>query len=340
MKALVKNQAKPGLWLENIVKPEINDNEVLIKVIKNGICGTDLHIYDWDEWAQKTIPVPLTIGHEFYGKIVEVGNSVTDLTVGARVSGEAHLTCGQCRHCRGGKKHLCPNTQGLGVNVNGAYAEFVKLPAENVYPLPDYISDEVAAILDPLGNAVHTVLSFDLVGEDVLITGAGPIGIMATQIAKSVGARNIVVTDVNDFRLSLAKQMGATRTVNVATSDIPTAIRKLDMIAFDVGLELSGNESALCQLIESMYPGGRVAILGIPKVGATINWHDVIFKELTLKGIYGREMFETWYKMISLLKNDLDITPIITHRFKINDYEEAFKAAKSDTAGKVILEWD
>ena len=343
MKALVKDQAAPGLCLKEVAPPKIEDHEVLVKIHKTGICGTDIHIYNWDEWAQATIPVPLVIGHEFYGTVAELGKKVTNLSVGDRVSGEAHLTCGICRNCRAGKRHLCPETKGIGVHMPGAFAEFLKLPAENIYKISDQITDKVAAILDPLGNAIHTALSFNLICEDVLITGAGPIGLMAIAIAKRVGARNIVITDTNEYRLELAKKLGATLTVNIKHETISDSIKKLNMVGgFDVGLEMSGNLHALQAQINSLYPGGKIAILGIPpkdEAQSPINWHQVIFKELTLKGIYGREMFETWYQMVNLLQNGLNIDPVITHEYAAEDFEQAFTVAQSGKAGKIILSW-
>lgn len=341
MKALVKAKPEPGLWLEEVARPkEVGPHEVRIEIRKTGICGTDIHIMKWDEWAKATIPTPMIIGHEFYGVITELGRDITEFKVGDRVSGEAHISCGHCRNCRAGKQHVCPNTKGIGVHIPGAFAEEIVFPACNLLKLPDTVSDNVAAILDPLGNAVHTALSFNLIGEDVLITGAGPIGMMATAISKHIGAKNIVVTDMNEYRLGLAKQLGATQTVNVRTDKLEDIYHALGMEAgFDVGLEVSGNMDAFRSMIAHMYPGGHIAILGIPPEPGVIDWHQVIFKELTLKGIYGREMFETWYKMLSLLQRGLDVSPVITHNFPVEKYQEAFDVVTSGQAGKVILEW-
>lgn len=341
MRALVKAQATTGLWMQEVPIPTIGANDVLIKITQTGICGTDLHIFAWDAWSSKTIKTPLVIGHEFCGVISQVGAEVKHLQVGDRVSGEAHITCGVCRNCRAGKRHLCPNTHSLGIQDPGAFAEYLRIPAENVYVLPANIPDQVAAILDPFGNAVHTALAFDLVGEDVLITGAGPIGVMTTAIAKYVGARNIVVTDINDYRLGLAKQLGATKVVNVSRESIGDVIKELGMVGgFDVGLEVSGNEAALSSMIQHMYPGGRIALLGLTSATPTpLDLHAIIFRELTVKGIYGREMFETWYKMVAMLQSGLDISPVITHHFQAADFAAAFQLAKSGKAGKVILDW-
>ena len=313
---------------------------MMIRVRRTAICGTDIHIYRWDDWAKATIPVPMAVGHEFSGEIVELGSEVYGLEIGDRVSAEGHITCGVCRNCRAGRRHLCINTVGIGVNRPGAFAEYIAVPASNVFKLPDDVSDEMAAILDPFGNATHTALSFDLVGEDVLITGAGPIGIMAVAIAKFVGARHIVVTDVNDYRLSLAKAMGATLSLNVSTGTLDDAMASLGMTeGFDVGLEMSGNGSALRELLRVMHHGGSVALLGIPPDDTAVDWNQIIFKGLVLKGIYGREMFETWYKMTSMLQSGLDLSPVITHRFMLSDYEEAFRIMDSGKSGKVILDW-
>ncbi|MEL7310415.1 MAG: L-threonine 3-dehydrogenase [Pseudomonadota bacterium] len=340
MKALTKKHAEPGIWLEDIPEPSIGPNDVMIRVRRTAICGTDIHIYRWDDWAKATIPVPMAVGHEFSGEIVELGSEVYGLELGNRVSAEGHITCGVCRNCRAGRRHLCINTVGIGVNRPGAFAEYIAVPASNVFKLPDDVSDEMAAILDPFGNATHTALSFDLVGEDVLITGAGPIGIMAVAIAKFVGARHIVVTDVNDYRLSLAKAMGATLTLNVSTGTLDDAMASLGMTeGFDVGLEMSGNGSALRELLRVMHHGGSVALLGIPPDDTAVDWNQIIFKGLVLKGIYGREMFETWYKMTSMLQSGLDLSPVITHRFMLSDYEEAFRIMDSGKSGKVILDW-
>ncbi len=341
MRALVKSKKENGLWLQEVPVPEIGPNDVLIKVRKAAICGTDIHIYNWDEWSQKTIPVPLTIGHEFTGEIAEVGSAVSGFSKGERVSAEGHITCGHCRNCRAGKRHLCRNTVGIGVHKNGCFAEYVAVPAVNVFRVPAAIPDHVAAFFDPLGNAVHTALSFDLVGEDVLITGAGPIGVMAAAIAKHVGARHVVVTDLNDYRLELAKKMGATRAVNVRTTSIEEVMKDLGMTeGFDVGMEMSGNGEALRTLISAMNHGGRVALLGIPPKEVAIDFNQVIFKGLVLKGIYGREMFETWYKMSAMLQSGLDVTPVITHRYPASEFQRAFETMRTGNSGKVILDWN
>ncbi len=340
MKALVKKEAAAGIWLEEIPEPKIGPNDVLIKIDKTAICGTDMHIYNWDAWARKTIPVPMAVGHEYCGHIVELGSEVRGLAVGDRVSGEGHITCGHCRNCRAGRRHLCRNTVGVGVNRPGAFAEYLAIPASNAFKLPDSISDDVAAILDPFGNATHTALAFNMVGEDVLITGAGPIGIMAVAIARFVGARHVVITDVNDYRLELARQMGATRSVNVQRETLDQTMRELGMQeGWDVGLEMSGNAAAFRDMLRTMHHGGSVALLGIPPEETAIDWNQVIFKGLTLKGIYGREMFETWYKMASLLQSGLDLTPVITHHLPIQEYPQAFNIMGSGRSGKVILDW-
>jgi len=340
MKALVKAKREPGIWMEDVPEPAVGHNDVLIKVHKTAICGTDIHIYNWDDWSQKTIPVPMTVGHEYAGEVVEIGSEVKGFTIGERVSGEGHITCGHCRNCRAGRRHLCRNTVGVGVNRPGAFAEYLSIPAVNAFPLPPEIGDDVASILDPLGNATHTALSFDMVGEDVLITGAGPIGIMATAIARHVGARHVVVTDINDYRLGLAKKMGATRAVNVTKTDLDQTMKELDMReGFDVGLEMSGNMQAFRDMLRTMNHGGHVAILGIPPEAAPIDWTQVIFKGLTLKGVYGREMFETWYKMTTMLQSGLDISPILTHHFAIDDFQAGFDVMRSGQSGKVILDW-
>ncbi len=340
MKALVKSKAERGIWLEDIDAPEPGHNDVLIKVGRTAICGTDIHIYQWNAWASKTIPVPLAVGHEFSGEVVECGSEVNGFNVGDRVSAEGHITCGICRNCRAGRRHLCINTVGVGVDRPGAFAEYISVPAFNVFKLPDVITDDMAAILDPLGNATHTALSFDLVGEDVLITGAGPIGIMAVAIARYAGARHIVITDVNDYRLSLAKNMDATVALNVTDGSLDNTMAELGMEeGFDVGMEMSGNPSAFRDMLRTLHHGGRVALLGIPPGEIAIDWNHVIFKGLILKGIYGREMFETWYKMASMLQSGLDISPVITHHFDVADYEQAFLLMESGQSGKVILNW-
>lgn len=341
MKAIIKAERSPGVTMADVVSPEIGPNDVLIKLKKTAICGTDVHIYKWDEWAQRTIPVPMTIGHEFMGEVVELGSAVTGFKVGDRVSGEGHITCGFCRNCRAGRRHLCTDTVGVGVNRTGAFAEYLSLPAFNAFKLKDEIPDEWASIFDPFGNAVHTALSFDIIGEDVLITGAGPIGCMAVAICKHVGARNIVITDVNDFRLDLARKMGATRAVNVTQEALPDVMRELGInVGFDIGLEMSGNPSAFSQMLDLMIHGGKVALLGLLPKATGIDWDQVIFKGLLVKGIYGREMFETWYKMSALIQSGLDLSHMITHRYHVTDYQEAFKVMASGQSGKVILDWE
>jgi len=340
MKALVKSRREPGIWLEEIPEPRTGPNDVLIRVKRSAICGTDMHIYNWDNWAQRTIPVPLAVGHEYSGVIVEVGSEVRGFKIGDRVSGEGHITCGHCRNCRAGRRHLCRNTVGVGVSRAGSFAEYLALPAVNAFKLPDAIDDEIASILDPFGNATHTALSFGMVGEDVLITGAGPIGVMATAVARFVGARHIVVTDVNDYRLALAKKLGASRAINVTRESIDETMKELGMEeGFDVGCEMSGNPAALRELIRTMHHGGSVALLGIPPGDTAIDWNQVIFKGLVLKGVYGREMFETWYKMASMLQSGLDLRPVITHRLPIAEFQRGFEIMGSGQSGKVILEW-
>jgi threonine 3-dehydrogenase len=340
MKALVKSQSKPGLWLEEIAKPEIGINDVLIRVLKTGICGTDLHIYDWDEWAQKTIPVPMAIGHEFVGEIVEVGSNVNDFHPGEMVSGEGHVVCGRCRNCLAGRRHLCAYTSGVGVNRPGAFAEFIALPMSNIWRHHPGVSLEVAAIFDPFGNAVHTALSFPVLGEDVLITGAGPIGIMAAAVVRHAGARHVVITDLNAQRLELARKMGVTLAVDPTKTTLPEVQKQLGMQeGFDVGLEMSGSGIALRDMIANMSHGGKIAILGIPAKEMSIEWRQVIFNMLTIKGIYGREMYETWYQMTVMLESGLDITPVITHRYNFDEFEKGFDAMRSGSSGKVILDW-
>jgi len=340
MHALVKRSPAPGIDLADIPKPTVGHNDVLIRVKRTAICGTDVHIYNWDEWARKTIPVPMAVGHEYCGVVVEVGSEVSGFTPGDRVSGEGHITCGYCRNCRAGRRHLCRNTQGVGVNRPGCFAEYVVIPALNAFKLPGAIDDEIAAILDPLGNAVHTALSFDVVGEDVLITGAGPIGIMATAIVRFIGARNVVITDVNDFRLDLARKMGATLALNVSRESLDDAMKQLGMQeGFDVGLEMSGNAGALRDMLRTMHHGGSIAMLGIPPTEVAIDWNEVILKGLTIKGIYGRQMFETWYKMAALLQSGLDVRPVITHRVPYTDYQHAFDIMRRGEAAKVVMEW-
>ncbi|NUH66858.1 L-threonine 3-dehydrogenase [Sulfitobacter sp. S0837] len=340
MKALSKLHAREGLWMTHAPVPEIGPDDVLIKINKTGICGTDIHIWNWDDWAAQTVPVPMITGHEFAGEIVELGRRVEGLEIGQRCSGEGHLIGKQSRQSRAGKFHLDPATRGIGVNEQGAFAQYLKLPAFNVVPLPDEISDDIGAILDPLGNAVHTALSFDLVGEDVLITGAGPIGIMAAAVARHVGARHVVITDVNPARLALAEKVADVVTVNVAKEDLADVIPRLKMKqGFDVGLEMSGNQQALHQMVEAMTMGGRIAMLGIPPGKSPVDWSRIVFKAITIKGVYGREIFETWYKMIAMLENGLDVSGIITHRFKVDDFEQGFAAMKSGQSGKVVLDW-
>ncbi len=341
MKCLAKLKAEPGIWLHQQRRPEIGHNDLLIKIRKTAICGTDIHIYNWDPWSQKTIPVPMTVGHEYVGTVAAIGQEVSGFKIGDRVSGEGHITCGHCRNCRAGRRHLCRNSVGVGVNRPGAFAEYLSLPAINAFKIPDNISDDLAAIFDPLGNAVHTALAFDLVGEDVLITGAGPIGIMAAAVARHAGARHVVITDINGYRLKLAAQLGATRTVNVNDEDLPTVMKELGMSeGFDVCLEMSGMAAAIHQILDNINHGGKIAMLGIATSDIAIDWSQVIFKGLTIKGIYGREMFETWYKMASLIQAGMDLTPIITHRFGVDEFQQGFAVMRSGQAGKVILDWD
>ena len=340
MKALAKSRRERGLWLEDVPEPEYGINDVLIRVRYTGICGTDVHIYDWDEWAQKTIPVPMVIGHEFVGEIVEVGSNVNDFHPGDIVSGEGHVTCGRCRNCLAGRRHLCAFTSGVGVNRPGAFAEFVVLPMSNIWRHEPNVNQEVAAIFDPFGNAVHTALSFPVLGEDVLITGAGPIGIMCIPVVKRAGARHVVITDLNPYRLELARKMGATLAVNTAETPLREVQKQLGMLeGFDVGLEMSGNGAAFRDIIANMSHGGKIAVLGIPAKEVALDWSKVIFNMITIKGIYGREMYETWYQMSVMLESGLDIKPVITHRFSYRDYEEAFAVARSGNSGKVILDW-
>ena len=340
MKALVKAEPREGLWMQRAPVPEIGPDDVLIRINKTGICGTDIHIWNWDEWAAKTVPVPMITGHEFAGSIVQLGRNVEGLEIGQRCSGEGHLIGKTSLQSRAGKFHLDPATRGIGVNEPGAFAEYLRLPAFNVVPLPDEISDDIGAILDPLGNAVHTALSFDLVGEDVLITGAGPIGIMAAAVARHVGARHVVITDVNPDRLDLAARVADVTPVNVATQDLAEVTAGLKMReGFDVGLEMSGNQQALDQMVEALVMGGRIALLGIPPGKSPVDWSRIVFKAITIKGVYGREIFETWYKMIAMLENGLDISGVITHRFGADDFEAGFAAMKSGLSGKVVLDW-
>ncbi len=340
MKALVKARPEPGLWMERRPVPEIGPDDVLIRIRKTGICGTDIHIWNWDEWAAKTVPVGLVTGHEFAGEIVDMGRNVSGLSIGQRCSGEGHLIGHLSRQARAGKFHLDPETRGIGVNEPGAFAGYLRLPAFNVVPLPDEIDDEIGAILDPLGNAVHTALSFDLVGEDVLITGAGPIGIMAGAVARHVGARHVVITDVNPARLELAAQVADVVPVNVASEDLKAVMARLKMTqGFDIGMEMSGNQAALDQMVEALVMGGRIAMLGIPPGKSPVDWSRVVFKAITIKGVYGREIFETWYKMIAMLQNGLDIRRVITHRFPVDDFRAGFEAMRSGRSGKVVLDW-
>ena len=340
MKALEKSHPEQGLWMVDAPVPEIGPDDVLIRVNKTGICGTDIHIWEWDDWAQRTVPAPLITGHEFAGEIVELGRNVTDLQIGQRCSGEGHLIGHHSRQSRAGKFHLDPETRGIGVNEQGAFAEYLRLPAFNVVTLPDDVPDDIGAILDPLGNAVHTALSFDLVGEDVLITGAGPIGIMAAAVARHVGARHVVITDINPARLDLAARVADVTPVNVAQQDLREVMGQLRMTeGFDVGLEMSGNQQALDQMIEALVMGGRVALLGIPPGKSPVDWSRIVFKAITIKGVYGREIFETWYKMIAMLQNGLNVADVITHRFPVADFAEGFAAMRSGQSGKVVLNW-
>jgi threonine 3-dehydrogenase len=340
VKALVKARAEPGLWLDEVDIPEPGAHEVLIRVRKTSICGTDLHIHRWDAWAQATVPVPMIVGHEFMGEIARLGADVVGLEVGQRVAGEGHITCGHCRNCKGGRREFCHNHISVGVTRSGAFAEFVVLPALNVFVVPAHISDDIAAVLDPLGNATHTALRFDVVGEDVLITGAGPIGAMAAAIVQHVGARHIVVTDINTYRLGLAKQLGATRVVDVVHEELAAVTTELGMTeGFDVGLEMSGAEAAFNQMLDAMNHGGRIAVLGIPPGPMTLDVNDVIFKGLELQGIYGRRIFETWYKMAAMLQSGLDVSPIVTHRLPADRFEDAFEIVAGGECGKVILDW-
>ncbi|WP_461404499.1 L-threonine 3-dehydrogenase [Falsiruegeria mediterranea] len=342
MKALEKSHPREGLWQVRAPVPEIGPDEVLVRINKTGICGTDIHIWNWDDWASHTVPVPMITGHEFAGEIVELGRNVTGLSVGQRCSGEGHLIGTDSRQSRAGKFHLDPGTRGIGVNEQGAFAEYLRLPAFNVVPLPDDIPDEIGAILDPLGNAVHTALSFDLLGEDVLITGAGPIGIMAAAVARHAGARNVVITDINADRLKLAEHVVPTvRAVDVSSEDLNDVVNELGLTqGFDVGLEMSGSQAALDQMVEALVMGGKIALLGIPPGKSPVDWSRIVFKAITIKGVYGREMFETWYKMIAMLQNGLDVSRVITHRFGVDDFEAGFEAMKSGQSGKVVLDWN
>lgn len=340
MRALVKSKAAEGLWMERVPVPEPGPNDVLIKVRKSAICGTDVHIWKWDDWSAKTVPVPMVVGHEFCGEIVDTGTAAKKFSRGQRVSGEGHIVCGTCRNCRAGRGHLCRNTLGVGVNRPGSFAEYLCIPEDNVVPIPDDIPDEIAAIFDPLGNAVHTALSFDLVGEDVLVTGAGPIGIMGALVAQRVGARKVVVTDISPYRCDLARRMGLVHVVNPADEDLAHVMDRLGMTeGFDVGLEMSGAAPAMRDMIDKMNNGGKIALLGIAPTEFAVDWNKIIFKMLQVKGIYGREIFETWYKMIALVQSGLDLTDLITHRIEIEDYEKGFEAMLSGKAGKVVMDW-
>jgi threonine 3-dehydrogenase len=340
MKALVKSRNEPGLFLEDVPMPQVGKHDVLIKILQTGICGTDLHIYNWDAWASKTIPVPMVVGHEFVGRIVDVGAEVHDFSPGELVSGEGHVVCGRCRNCLAGRRHLCKDTQGIGVNRPGAFAEYISLPVTNVWSHDASVAPEVAAIFDPFGNAVHTALAFDVLGEDVLITGAGPIGLMAAAVVRHAGARYVVVTDVNPYRLKLAQQMGATIALDMRSDTIDACQKRLGMKeGFDVGLEMSGNSQAFHQMLANMCHGGKIAMLGIPDKEISVDWNIVIFNMLTIRGIYGREMYETWYKMTSMLQSGLNILPVITHRLDYTDFNRGFEAMRSGQSGKVVLTW-
>jgi threonine 3-dehydrogenase len=340
MKALVKKEAKPGLWLEDVAEPKIGINDVLIRVDRTGICGTDFHVYEWNAWAQQTIPVPMVVGHEFVGEVLEVGSNVADFHPGNIVSAEGHVVCGRCRNCLAGRRHLCKDTKGIGVNRPGAFAEYISVPVTNVWQHKASIDRDVASIFDPFGNAVHTALSFESLGEDVLITGAGPIGIMAAAAVKHAGARYVVVTDMNEYRLELARRMGATIALNIKNGSIREVQKTLGMKeGFDVGLEMSGNPAAFGEMIDNMCHGGKIAMLGIPSESFPIDWNKIIFNMLTIKGIYGREMYETWYKMTVMLESGLDIKPVITHRYRYDEFEKGFEAMKTGNAGKVVLYW-
>jgi threonine 3-dehydrogenase len=340
MKALTKLKPERGIWLTDVAEPEVGHNDVLIKVKKTAICGTDIHIYNWDEWAQKTIPVPLTVGHEFVGEIVEIGQDVQGFKIGDRVSGEGHLACGFCRNCRAGRRHVCRKNVSVGVTRNGCFAEYIAIPAVNAYPIPSSIPDNQAAVFDPFGNATHTALAFSVIGEDVLITGAGPVGMMAVAVARHVGARHIVITDVNEYRLALAKKMGATMALNIKNTTLKEAMDHLGMReGFDVGMEMSGNPKAFADMLNHMNHAGKVALLGFLPQETQIDWNNIIMKGLQVKGIYGREMFDTWYKMVSMLQSGLDISAVITHEFSVDEYQKAFDTMLSGESGKVIISW-
>ncbi len=341
MKALVKSQAEQGIWMQPVPEPKISINDVLIKVKKTAICGTDVHIYNWDEWAQKTIPVPMVVGHEFVGEIVEIGDNVNDFKPGQLVSGEGHVVCGRCRNCMAGRRHMCAFTSGIGVNRTGAFAEYISLPMSNVWVHKPGIDPRIASIFDPFGNATHAALQFELLGEDVLITGAGPIGCMAVAICQHAGARHVVITDLNPYRLDLALKMGATRAVDVSKHSLTDVMAELDMKeGFDVGLEMSGSEAAFNQMLANLAHGGKVSMLGLPSNDMRIDWNRVVFNMLTIKGIYGREMYESWYKMSVMIENGLDLSPVITHEFEIDDFQQGFDVMRSGQSGKVILDWE
>jgi threonine 3-dehydrogenase len=341
MKALVKAKSEQGIWMQQVPEPEITINDVLIKTRKTAICGTDIHIYNWDEWAQKTIPVPMVVGHEFVGEIVEVGDNVNDFHSGQLVSGEGHVVCGRCRNCMAGRRHMCAFTSGIGVNRTGAFAEYISLPMSNVWVHDPDIDPRVASIFDPFGNATHAALQFELLGEDVLITGAGPIGCMAAAICQHAGARHVVITDVNPYRLDLALKMGATRAVDVSKESLSEVMTELNLKeGFDVGLEMSGSEAAFNQMLANLSHGGKVSMLGLPSNDMRIDWNRVVFNMLTIKGIYGREMYETWYKMSVMIENGLDLSPVITHEFAIDDFQQGFDVMRSGHSGKVILDWE
>ncbi len=340
MKALVKKYPERGIWMEEVPVPEMQVNDVLVKIKKSAICGTDLHIYKWDEWSQKTIHTPMTIGHEYVGTIVDMGSGVTNLKIGDRVTSEGHIACGHCRNCRRGKPHVCQNVIGIGVNRDGIFAEYAVIPATNIILLNKKIGDELVSIFDPFGNATHTALSFPVVGEDVLITGAGPIGCMAAAICRFAGARFIVITDISEYRLNLAKKMGATKAINPTKERVADVVKELGMLGFDIGLEMSGVPSAFNEMLENMYNGSKIALLGILPRSTTIPWEKIIFKAIQIKGIYGREMFETWYKMEQMILSGLDISPVITHRFPVDKYEEGFHIMEEGNCGKVILDWE
>lgn len=341
MRALVKAKPEPGLWMERVDVPQPEPDEVLIRVKKSAICGTDFHIWKWDEWSANTVPVPMVVGHEFCGEIVDTGPAAKKFRIGQRVSGEGHIVCGICRNCRAGRGHLCRNTLGVGVNRPGSFAEYLCIPEDNVVPIPDDISDEIAAIFDPLGNAVHTALSFDLVGEDVLVTGAGPIGIMGALVAQRVGARKVVITDLSPYRIELAKKMGVQHVVHAANDDLSEVMASIGMTeGFDVGLEMSGAAPAMRDMIDKMNNGGKIALLGIAPTEFAVDWNKIIFKMLHVKGIYGREIFETWYKMIALVQSGLDLTDLITHRISIDDFDDGFQAIASGEAGKIVMDWE